>query len=110
MIHPRTAEGLGLRDGDRVELTGPAGSVRTRVRLTEGIHPEAVAMAAATLDRESKIHRPGEASPERQPVGQRYWWENEAYGGNARKVIPWPKDPHREAPGWMDTAVTVRKR
>ena len=40
MIHPKAAEGLGLRDGDWVMLTGPAGSVKTRVRLTEGIHPE----------------------------------------------------------------------
>jgi anaerobic selenocysteine-containing dehydrogenase len=109
MLHPRTAEGLGIGDGDWVELTGPAGSVRTRVRLTEGVHPEAVAMAAATLGRESKTACPGEASPERQPGGQERWWENESYGGNARKVIPWPEDPNREAPGWMDTAVTVRK-
>ena len=90
-------------------LTGPAGSVRTRVRLTEGIHPEAVAMAAATLDRELKVTCPDGAAPERPSGGQRRWWENESYGGNARKVIPWPEDPHREAPGWMDTAVTVRK-
>ena len=107
MIHPRAAEGLGLRDGDWVMLTGPAGSVRTRVRFTEGIHPEAVAMAAATLDRESKAPCPDEADPERQSGGQRRWWENESYGGNARKVIPWPKDPHVQAPGWMDTTVTV---
>ncbi len=109
MIHPRAAEGLGLRDGDWVMLTGPAGSVRTRVRLTEGIHPEAVAMAAATLDRELKVTCPDGAARERPSGGQRRWWENESYGGNARKVIPWPEDPHREAPGWMDTAVTVRK-
>ena len=109
MIHPRAAEGLGLRDGDWVELTGPAGSVRTRVRLTEGIHPEAVAMAAATLDRESKVPCSDETAPEGKPGGQRRWWEAESYGGNARQVIPWPEDPNQEAPGWMDTAVTVRK-
>ena len=107
LIHPKAAEGLGLRDGDWVELTGPAGSVRTRVWLTEGIHPEAVAMAAATLDRESKTPCPDEAGPERQSGGQRRWWENESYGGNAGKVVPWPEDPHGQAPGWMDTAVTV---
>ncbi len=107
LIHPRAAEGLGLRDGDWVELTGPAGSVRTRVRLTEGIHPEVMAMAAATLDREPETPCPAEADAERQSGGQRRWWENESYGGNARKVIPWPKDPHGQAPGWMDTKVTV---
>jgi len=109
MIHPRAAEGLGLRDGDRVELTGPAGSVRTRVRLTEGIHPEAVAMAATTVDRQSKAPRPDGTAPEGKSGGQRRWWEDESYGGNARQVIPWPEDPRGQAPGWMDTAVTVRK-
>jgi thiosulfate reductase/polysulfide reductase chain A len=109
MIHPKAAEGLGLRDGDWVMLTGPAGSVKTRVRLTEGIHPEAVAMAAATLDRESTAPCPDETAPEGNPGGQRRWWEDESYGGNARQIIPWPEDPHVQAPGWMDTAVTVRK-
>lgn len=109
LIHPRAAEGLGIGDGDWVEITGPAGSVRTRVRFTEGIHPEAVAMAAVTLDRESKGLCSDETAPEGRPGGQRRWWEDETYGGNARQVVPWPEDPHRQAPGWMDTAVTVRK-
>jgi hypothetical protein len=109
MIHPRAAEGLGLKDGAWVMLTGPAGSIKTRVRLTEGIHPEAVAMAAATLDRESKTSCPDDEGPKRQPGEQRRWWEDASYGGNARQVIPWPEDPIREAPGWMDTVVTMRK-
>ncbi|MGW8322449.1 MAG: molybdopterin dinucleotide binding domain-containing protein, partial [Thermodesulfobacteriota bacterium] len=109
LIHPRAAEGLGLREGDWVMLTGPAGSVRTRVRLTEGIHPEAVAVPAAMVDRESKTPCADDAGLERRSGEQQPWWENESYGGNARRVIPWPKDPHVQAPGWMDTAVTVTK-
>jgi anaerobic selenocysteine-containing dehydrogenase len=109
MIHPRAAEGLGLSDGDWVTLAGPAGSVETRVRLTEGIHPEAVAMAAATLDREHKTACPVEEAPEQQSKGQRRWWEGESYGGNVRKIIPWPEDPHLESPGWMDTLVTLTR-
>ena len=109
MIHPRAAEGLGLRDGDWVTLTGPAGSLETRVRLTEGIHPEAVAMADTAMERESKAPCPDEAAPEQQSGVQRRWWEGESYGGNARKVIPWPEDPHRESPGWMDTRVTLTR-
>ena len=108
-MHPQAAAGLGLSDGDWVMLTGPAGSVRTRVRLTEGIHPEAVAMAAATFERESQVLCPNDADEQRESGGQRHWWEGECYGGNARQVIPWPEDPRREAPGWMDTAVTVTR-
>jgi anaerobic selenocysteine-containing dehydrogenase len=109
MIHPRAAQDLGLGDGDWVTVTGPAGSLETRVRLTEGIHPEAVAMAATSLDRESRAHCTDEAASETQSEGQRRWWEGESYGGNARKVIPWPQDPHRESPGWMGTRVTLTR-
>lgn len=109
MIHPKAAEGLGLGDGDWVMLTGPAGSIRTRVRLTEGIHPEAVAVAATALDRESEVPCPDRAGSKMGSGSQRRWWEGESYGGNARRVIPWPEDPHRESPGWMDTTVTVTR-
>jgi anaerobic selenocysteine-containing dehydrogenase len=109
MIHPKAAEELGLGDGDRVMLTGPAGSLRTRVRLTEGIHPEAVAMAAATMDRELRVPCPDDTDPKQGSGDQERWWEGEAYRANARQVIPWPEDPHREAPGWMDTTVTLTR-
>ena len=104
LIHPKAADGLGLADGDWVMVKGPAGSVRTRVRLTEGIHPEAVGMAAVEGSRGLQA---GGARPAKR-AGRR-WWGNESYGANARQVIPWPQDPHREAPGWMDTVVTVTR-
>jgi hypothetical protein len=109
MVHPRAADALGLGDGDRVVLKGPAGEIRTRVRLSEGIHPEAVAMAAATLDRESKVSCPDEAAPDKRSGLPHRWWAKESYGGNARKVVPWPKDPNREPPGWMGTTVTLMR-
>jgi anaerobic selenocysteine-containing dehydrogenase len=104
MMHPKTAATLHLREGDRVMLEGPAGSVETRVRLTEGIHPEALAMPAAFLDREASLGGHGPPGPE-EAHGR--WWQGESYGGNGRKVVPWPEDPAERAPGWMDTAVTV---
>jgi anaerobic selenocysteine-containing dehydrogenase len=109
LVHPRAAQRFGLTDGDWVTVKGPAGSIKTRVRLTEGIHPEAVAMAVATVDREPEARCMGEDGLERQSQGREHWWKNESYGGNARKVVPWPKDPHQEAPGWMDTAVTITR-
>ncbi len=109
LIHPKAAEGLGLCDGDRVMIKGPADEIETRVRLTEGIHPEAVAMAVATFDRGSENACPVEDAPGERPGAPGRWWEKEAYGGNARRVVPWPRDPHRESPGWMDTRVTLKR-
>ena len=77
--------------------------------MTEGIHPEAVAMSGTSVDRGSKVRCPGTADPQQGAEAQRRWWGPESYGGNARKIIPWPEDPHRESPGWMDTPVSVTR-
>ena len=43
-IHPSFALNLGCKEWDWVLVQGPAGEIKTRVRLSEGIHPEVVAM------------------------------------------------------------------
>ncbi len=108
MVHPKAAEGLGLSEGDWVAVIGPAGEIRTRVRLTEGIHPEAVAMAVSAWDRGSEVPCPDKSDPNRKSREPMRWWAKESYGANARRVVPWPEDPHREAPGWMDTRVALK--
>ncbi|HEX9564343.1 MAG TPA: molybdopterin-dependent oxidoreductase [Gemmatimonadaceae bacterium] len=44
-VHPSTAARLGIRPGDHVTITTPAGSVTAPAYLYLGIHPEAVAVA-----------------------------------------------------------------
>ncbi|MBI2880167.1 MAG: molybdopterin-dependent oxidoreductase [Candidatus Tectomicrobia bacterium] len=41
-IHPQTAKGLGVKDGDWVRLRTPQGGVRVRARLTDAIRPDVV--------------------------------------------------------------------
>lgn len=43
-MHRETARRKGIRDGDVVTIASRAGKVEGRVRLTEGVHPECVAM------------------------------------------------------------------
>jgi anaerobic selenocysteine-containing dehydrogenase len=43
-INPKTADGLGLREGQYAELSTPRGKARVRVHLTEGLRPGLVAM------------------------------------------------------------------
>jgi len=108
-VHPKAAEELGCRDGDWVALEGPAGKVETRVRLTEGIHPDSIAVACAAEDgRNGVLCLEGEDT-EAESDGHGRWWTEESYGGNVRKVVPWPQDPHRQSPGWMDTRVTLTR-
>jgi anaerobic selenocysteine-containing dehydrogenase len=43
-IHPKTAEKLGIVEGDIVEIASKSGSVRTQAYLFPGIHPDAISM------------------------------------------------------------------
>jgi anaerobic selenocysteine-containing dehydrogenase len=43
-IHPRTAERLGIKPGDLVEIASSQGSVRAPAILSPGIAPDLVAM------------------------------------------------------------------
>jgi anaerobic selenocysteine-containing dehydrogenase len=43
-IHPKTAERLGIKEGDLVEISSPQGSVRAAAVLSPGIAPDMVAM------------------------------------------------------------------
>ena len=45
---------------------------------------------------------------EKDPDGSLIWWQEEAFGDNVRKVIPWSDDPYREAPKWAGTRVTLK--
>jgi len=108
-MHPQAAGEIGCAEGDWVLIKGPAGEIKTRVRLTEGIRPEAVAMRSAGTEKKD-VERFSESLPARDARAQaRPWWEKQAFGENIRKVIPWPSDPSRESPGWEDTRVVIRK-
>jgi len=41
-IHPDTASGLGIKNGDWVWIESPRGRIKQRAFLTEGIHPKVV--------------------------------------------------------------------
>jgi len=109
-IHRRAAGELGIKEGDWVSLTGPAGrSIRTRARLTEGIHPEAVAIQARAEDRGLDDVLPRGRTGEQKPDEALVWWGDETYGENARRLVPWPGDPYQEAPGWKNTRVIIKR-
>ncbi len=43
-IHPETADGLGIAEGDEVEVTSPDGSIRAPAYLHPGLRPDVVAV------------------------------------------------------------------
>jgi anaerobic selenocysteine-containing dehydrogenase len=44
-INSETGKNLGLKDGQEVWIESPYGKLRTRIKLSEGIHPKVVAIA-----------------------------------------------------------------
>jgi anaerobic selenocysteine-containing dehydrogenase len=57
LINRKTAEGMGIKTGQRVRLSSPAGSIEGGVQVVEGIHPQVLGVSNA-ITREF-VHRPG---------------------------------------------------
>jgi len=106
-MHPAAAREAGCSEGDWVRVRGPAGEIRTRVRLTQGLHPDAVAMRSAGAGMDGPAGPPAPLPPGLPSDPDRVWWTGGVYGENVRKVVPWPRDPGQTCPGWQDTRVTI---
>lgn len=108
-IHPDTAAGRGLADGDRVKIRSEIGEIEIRVRVTEGIHPRAVAIShhgghwaqgEYASGRRSPLHRP-------EADGPLKWWSD--HGSHVNVLIPNLGDPIAGSMCWNDTLVRVLK-
>ena len=129
-MNPVTAARHGIVDGDWIEITSyrpkdcnvphddgsVLASVRTRVRVTEGVHPRAIAFShnagrwvGGPIASRSRVG--GEAvgfgvTPDRD--GERIWWA-EKLSVPQNSLIPIYPDPVTGQQAWNDTVVRVRK-
>jgi anaerobic selenocysteine-containing dehydrogenase len=108
-IHPETAAARGLSDGDAVVVRSELGEIVTRVRITDGIHPRAVAISHHgghwaygdyASGRRTRFHR-------EEADGRLRWWSD--HGTHVNLVIPNRGDPIAGSMCWNDTVVTVSK-
>ncbi len=108
-INARTGESLGLRNGDRVKVTSKSGSVTVRVRFTQGLHPQAVALTEGLGHWEwGKIAR-AKKSKSSDFDTELLWWEDEGNGVNPNAVVSAAFDPADGGVAWNDTVVTLSK-
>jgi anaerobic selenocysteine-containing dehydrogenase len=129
-LNPATAAKFGLQEGDWVEITSfrprdaqvphddgsVVGTLRTRVHLTEGVHPLVIAVshnngrwvggpiAARSGDRGSAV---GLGMPQ-DPDSGRIWWQD-ALSVAQNNLIPIYPDPRSGQQAWHDTVVRLRK-
>ena len=108
-VNLRTAEGLGLKNGDRVKITSPAGSLTIPVRLTHGLHAKVVALPEGLGHWElGKIAKAKKYKSNDFDTNE-LWWEHEGNGVNPNAVIPAQFDPAAGGVAWNDTVVTLTK-
>ncbi|MBI5438428.1 MAG: molybdopterin-dependent oxidoreductase [Nitrosomonadales bacterium] len=99
LINKKTATAMGIKDGDLVRVTSPAGYIVTRVRATQSIHPQVVAMAGghghSAIGRVAQMeprHKPEwVASAEDRDVRFNLWWDDK--GVNPNEIMPLFADP-----------------
>ena len=131
-MHPSTAERMGLKDGDWIEVTGfrpregevpradgsAVGSQRTQVRVTEGVHPQVLAFshnagrwqggayAAPKSHTKSPVAAVAAAGAERD-LSRVHW--QDALSVPQNNLVPIYPDPATGQQAWNDTRVRVRK-
>jgi anaerobic selenocysteine-containing dehydrogenase len=108
-IHPVTAEKLGIKNGDRVKLQTSVGEIETKVRVTQSIHPQAVALArdfghwaVGNIARSRKFKS---ADPDTSLL----FWEDKGNGVHINSIIARNFDASGGGPIWSGIKVHLFK-
>ncbi|MBE0429899.1 MAG: molybdopterin-dependent oxidoreductase [Thermoleophilia bacterium] len=125
LINPETAARLGIEDGDKIKLirsskSGEAKerSIETEAFLTEGVHPDVIAMANGVghtgfgrIAQGEKFKKDEVRHRELRDANfQLVWWgDHGGTGVNAKRIVPIEMDPIGGGQAWGDMVVSVAK-
>ena len=108
-INKEEADRLGIKNGDRVRVTSPVGSLITRVLTTHRIHPWSVAMAEglghSAVGNAAKARRFRSNDQDTNLI----WWGRKGNGVNPNKIIERRADLIGGGLGLKDTRVRIEK-
>jgi anaerobic selenocysteine-containing dehydrogenase len=105
-MNPKTAAARGIQNGDRIRVKSHIGEIVTTARVTEGIHPQVVAISFHCGHWEYGRYASGKAAfPERKD--EKAWWTD--HGVHPNWIIPNRPDPISGQQAWMDTVVQVER-
>ena len=111
-INPKTAEGKGIEDGDRVRLKTRLGEIETTVRLTENVVPGVIAISSHGGHWEYGRYASGKKAPfsgdEDTPYEELKWW-NTSDDVHPNFIIENRPEPISGQQEWMDTVVSISK-
>jgi anaerobic selenocysteine-containing dehydrogenase len=108
-IHPATAASLGIEDGDDIVLSSEVGRITTKAHVTQGIHPDAIAVSNHGGHWAYGDYASGEKSTVYIPETDSHnkWWDSN--GTHINIIIPNRGDPIAGSMCWNDTVVRVEK-
>ncbi len=110
-INTKTAERLGVENGSLIKINSPIGSLITKARVTQGIHPDAISISNHgghwawgfyASGQRSFVHDTNFESDIRNK-----WWK--ANGAHVNSIIPNTGDPIAGSMCWNDTVVRIEK-
>jgi len=108
-MNPATAKARGIKDGNKIKITSPVGSMTTKVRVTEGIQPGVVAISNHcghwAYGYYASLKKSGVFVTE--PDIDRVWWKNN--GEHPNWIMANNGDPIGGQMRYMDTVVKVAK-
>lgn len=107
-IHPKTAAKKGIKNGAAIKITSPIGEIVTHAHITEGIHPDVIAISHHCGHWEYGRYASGKTAPEgRKDSSDRLiWWTKN--GVHPNWIIPNASDPVAGALRYMETVVQVK--
>ena len=114
-INPKTAASRGITDGGLIRVASKLGYIVTRAHVTEGIHPDVVAISTAcghsAYGRLAQLKQREQAADYVQggeaDIANNVWWNDK--GVHPNPIIRLAVDPIGGSQGWFDTVVTVSK-
>ena len=114
-VNPKTAAARGIVDGALIRVSSSLGYIVTRAHVTEGIHPDVVAISTAcghsAYGRLAQLKQQEQAAGFVQggdaDIANNVWWNDK--GVHPNPIIRLAVDPIGGSQGWYDTVVTVSK-
>jgi anaerobic selenocysteine-containing dehydrogenase len=109
-IHPSAAKAQGIRDGSRIKVRSRIGEIVTRAKVTEGVHPNVIAISHHLGHWEYGRYASGKKAPQGSNNDsdlRHKWWKDK--GVHPNWIIPNAPDPVAGQLRFMDTVVQVTR-
>lgn len=108
-INRKAAQKLGIKNGNRVRVISPVGTLIVRALITNRIHPNSVALAEGLGHTATGNVARAKRFKSKDQDTNLIWWNKKGNGVNPNEIIERRADPIGGGPCLKDTKVRVEK-